>query len=176
MNSRESVPSHETIRGWMQRVGLGRVRRTKKEDGGTWLVDHTNQIGPEEVLTVWRVRSAPTGGHALRHQDVEVLATIPATKFKGEDVARAYTQIQARFGRPDHVVTDGAVELRDSVPVLEHEGNTPRIFRDPQHFLANKRVHSFIGGPPSSRLPLPHDRFGFRIGLHGGGEGRGEGA
>ena len=122
----------------MQRVGLGRVRRAKKEDGGTWLVDHTNQIGQEKVLTVLRVRSAPSEAVALCHPDVEVLATIPSTKSKREDVAREYEQIVERFGRPDNVVTDGAVELRESVQVLEHEGKTPRIFRDPKHFLANK--------------------------------------
>jgi hypothetical protein len=139
LNSTAPVPSHETIRGWMQRVGLGRVRLAKKADGGTWIVDHTNQIGPEKVLTVLRVGSAPSDGDALRHQDVEVLATIPGTKSKREDVAREYEQIAATFGRPDNVVTDGAVELRESVQVLEKAGNTPRIFRDPKHFLANKR-------------------------------------
>lgn len=122
----------------MQRVGLGRVRLTQKADGGTWLVDHTNQIGQEKVLTVLRVRSAPSDGEALRHQDVEVLATIPSTQTKREDVAREYEQLAARFGRPDNVVTDGAVELRESALVLEHEGKQPRIFRDPKHVLANK--------------------------------------
>jgi hypothetical protein len=138
LNSTAPVPSHEAIRGWMQRVGLGRVRLAKKADGGTWLVDHTNQIGQEKVLTVLRVGSAPSDGDALRHQDVEVLATIPGTKSKREDVAREYEKIAATFGRPDNVVTDGAVELRESVQVLEKAGNTPRIFRDPKHFLANK--------------------------------------
>ncbi len=38
------------------------------------------------------------------------------------------------------------------------------------------RVHSPIGGTPPSLLPLPHNRCGFRRGLHCGGEGRGEGA
>lgn len=95
------------------------------------------QIGPEKVLTVLRVRSAPSDGEALRHQDVEVLATIPATQFKRDDVAREYAKIKARFGTPDNVIIDGAVELRDSVSVLESEGITPRIFRDPKHFLAN---------------------------------------
>lgn len=122
----------------MQRVGLGRVHLAKKQDGGTWLVDHTNQIGQEKVLVVVRVRSDAREDAALRHQDVEVLATIPGTKSKREDVAREYEQLAARFGRPDHVVTDGAVELRESVQILENEGKTPRIFRDPKHFLANR--------------------------------------
>ena len=118
----------------MQRVGLGRVCLAQKKDGGTWLVDHTNQIGREKVLTVLRVRSAPSAGQALRHEDVEVLATIPGMQSKRADVAREYEQLAARFGRPDNVVTDGAVELRESVEVLKNEGKKPRIFRDPKHF------------------------------------------
>ncbi len=122
----------------MQRVGLGRIELAQREDGGTWLVDHTNQIGPEKVLTVLRVRTAPPDGQALRHEDVEVLATIPATASKRDDVARHYAQLAARFGTPDAVVTDGAVELREAVSALENQGKTPRVFRDVKHVLANK--------------------------------------
>jgi hypothetical protein len=122
----------------MQRVGLGRIRGVPKQDGGTWLVDHTNQIGPEKVLTVLRVRSGPRGGVALRHRDVEVLATLPGQEWKREDVARAYAELAARYGTPDNVVTDGAVELREPVHTLEKAGKSPRVFRDPKHFLANQ--------------------------------------
>jgi hypothetical protein len=122
----------------MQRVGLGRLRRAKKKEGGTWLVDHSQQLGREKVLTVLRVRGLPRDGEALRHRDVEVLATLPSQTSKREDVARAYEQLAARFGTPDNVVTDGAVELREPVAVLEKAGKTPRLFRDPKHFLANR--------------------------------------
>lgn len=138
MNVDVSVPTHETIRGWMQRVGLARMRLAKKEAGGTWLVDHTNQIGPEKVLTVLRVRSAPPDGVALRHSDVEVLAVLPGTQSKREDVARDYARLAARFGTPANVVTDGAVELRESVQALQNQRKKPRVFRDPKHVLANK--------------------------------------
>ena len=37
-------------------------------------------------------------------------------------------------------------------------------------------VHSPNGGISLSLPPLPHNRYGFRSGLHCGGEGRGEGA
>jgi hypothetical protein len=77
-------------------------------------------------------------GQALRHEDVEVLATIPGTESKRDDVARDYARLAARFGRPDTIVTDGAVELRESVSVLEKQGKTPRVFRDVKHVLANK--------------------------------------
>lgn len=132
------LPTHEAIRGWMQRVGLARMQLAEQADGGTWLVDHTNQIGREKVLTVLRVRALPPEGHALRHAEVEVLAAIPGTASKCEDVARESARLAARFGTPAAVVTDGAVELRESVSVLEIQGNTPRVFRDVKHVLANK--------------------------------------
>lgn len=132
------IPMHETIRGWMQRVGLGRLKKAKKKVGGTWLVDHTNQIGKEKVLTVLRVRLSPRPGVALRHHDVEPLAMLPGTDWKREDVAKAYEKLAERYGTPDSVVTDGAVELREPVDSLGKPGETPRVFRDPKHFLANK--------------------------------------
>jgi hypothetical protein len=114
------------------------MRKAKKKAGGTWLVDHTIQIGKEKVLTVLRVRSSPPRGVALRHQDVEVLAVLPGTEWKREHVAKAYQQLEESHGTPDSVVTDGAVELREPVDCLGKLGETPRVFRDPKHFLANK--------------------------------------
>jgi hypothetical protein len=133
-----AIPSHETIRLWMQRVGLGRLRKATKKDGGTWLVDHTNQIGKEKVLTILRVRSRLRAGVALRHQDVEVLAIVPGTEWKREDVAKVYEQVEEHFGPPRCIVTDGAVELREPAENLGKPGKRPLIFRDPKHFLANR--------------------------------------
>jgi hypothetical protein len=133
-----AIPSHETVRVWMQRVGLGRMCKAKNRDGGTWLVDHTNQIGKEKVLTILRVRPWLRAGVALRHQDVEVLATVPGTEWKREDVAKVYEQIERRYGTPRCVATDGAVELREPAENLGKPGKRPLVFRDPKHFLANR--------------------------------------
>ena len=122
----------------MQRVGLARMRGAKKKDGGTWLVDHTNQIGKEKVLTILRIRSFPPAGVAVRHQDVEVLASIPGKEWKREDVARSYLEVAKLYGTPHVVVTDGAVELREPVEMLGKSGKRPLVFRDPKHFLANR--------------------------------------
>ena len=50
----ERIPTYQTIRSWMQRIGLDRMQNAKKIAGGVWLTDHTNQIGKEKVLTVMR--------------------------------------------------------------------------------------------------------------------------
>jgi hypothetical protein len=122
----------------MQRVGLARMNSAEQKDGGTWIVDHTIQIGTEKALAVLRVAAAPPDGQALRHEDVEVLTVLPAKESKREHVGEAYRRLAARYGTPDNVNSDGAIELRESVSTLEKAGNTPRLFRDPKHFLANK--------------------------------------
>jgi len=114
------------------------MRKAKKKEGGTWLVDHTNQIGQEKVLTILRVRSQPRPGVALRHQDMEVLATIPGIVWKREDVAKVYEQVAQRYGCPDQIATDGALELREPAEKLGKPGKRPLIFRDPKYFLANR--------------------------------------
>lgn len=122
----------------MQRLGLGRMRKATKKAGGTWLVDHTNQIGKEKVLIVMRVGCMPRPGVPLRHQDVEVLAVLPGEAWKREDMATVYQELERRFGTPRAVVTDGAVELREPIDTLGKPGKRPLTFRDPKHFLANR--------------------------------------
>ena len=114
------------------------MRGAKHKAGGTWLVDHTNQIGKEKVLMVLRVRSSPRPGVALRHHDVEPLAVLPGTEWKRDDVAKVYQQLAECYGTPNSVITDGAVELREPVDCLGKPGETPHVFRDAKHFLANK--------------------------------------
>lgn len=46
------LPSKDTIRCWMQRLGVARMQKTKKLKEAVWLVDETVQIGKEKVLAV----------------------------------------------------------------------------------------------------------------------------
>ena len=118
----------------MQRIGLGRMRSATKKRGGTWLVDHTNQIGKEKVFSLLRVRPSRTAGRPLRHQDVEVLALIPGEEWKRENVAKVYQETASQYGLPRSIASDGAVELREPAEDL----GKPLVFRDPKHFLANR--------------------------------------
>ena len=53
------IPSYQTMRLWMQRIGLDRVKNAKAMPGGVWLTDHTNQIGKEKVLVMLRSSGRP---------------------------------------------------------------------------------------------------------------------
>ena len=133
----ERIPTYQTIRGWMQRIGLDRMQNAQKIAGGVWLTDHTNQIGKEKVLTVLRVRKFRPGV-PLRHKDVEVVALVPGQQWKREDVAKVYQETAKRCGDPRAIESDGAVELREPAETMGKAGKRPFVIRDPKHFLANQ--------------------------------------
>lgn len=134
------IPTYQSIRLWMQRLGLDRLQRVQKTAGGVWLADHTNQIGKEKVLVVLRVRGShlPRRGVPLRHRDVEVLALVPGEVWKRDNVAQVYQETAERCGLPRALESDGAVELREPAETLGKPGQKPLVIRDPKHFLANK--------------------------------------
>jgi hypothetical protein len=134
------VPSYQTIRIWMQRIGLDRMQRAKRVKDGIWLADHSMQIGTEKVLVVLRVRESrlPSKGTPLRHEDVEILCCQPGKQWKREDVLPVYQKLAAQYGHPLSILTDGAVELREPAEMLKNKGKSPLVIRDLKHFLANR--------------------------------------
>jgi hypothetical protein len=134
------IPTYQSIRMWMQRIGLDRMQNVQNASGGVWLTDHTNQIGKEKVLAILRVPDANLArcGQPLRHEDVEVLALVPGEAWKRENVAEVYQKTADRCGIPRAVESDGAVELREPVETLKNAEREPLVLRDPKHFLANK--------------------------------------
>jgi hypothetical protein len=136
----ERIPQYQSIRIWMQRIGLDRMQSVKKTTGGIWLADHTNQIGREKVLMVMRVRGPRLSRRRLplRHRDMEVLALVPGEVWKREDVAEVYQSTANRCGRPRAIESDGAVELREPAESLGKRGEKPLVIRDPKHYLANR--------------------------------------
>jgi hypothetical protein len=134
------IPCYQTIRGWMQRIGLDRMNEAEKVTDGIWLVDHTNQIGPEKALTILRVRKSklPPPGQPLRHEDMEPLYFHPGTQWKMEDVRKVYEELALKIGQPLAILTDGAPELQEAAQSLKSRGKSPLLLRDLKHFLANQ--------------------------------------
>lgn len=135
-----AIPTYQSIRGWMQRIGLDRIQMVKNMPGGVWLTDHTNQIGKEKVMVVLRVPNGQwtRSGAPLCHKNMEVVAVVPGEEWKRENVAEVYQEIADRCGLPRAIESDGAVELREPVETLEKQGKKPLALRDPKHFLANR--------------------------------------
>lgn len=133
------LPSKDTIRGWLQRLGVARMKKTGKLKDAVWLVDETVQIGKEKVLAVLAVEREQfqNKGKPLAHKDMQVLAFRPATSWTGEDVAKVYSELSKVHGSPRAVITDGGRNLRDPIGTIKTRGRTPLALRDLKHFLAN---------------------------------------
>ena len=134
------VPSWHSIRCWSCRVGIARLQEpVEKADDWIWMADHSNQIGAEKVLQILGIRASqlPQPGQTLRIQELRVLAVIPGTNWKREDVRREYGKLAKQIGAPRYLIIDGAVELRESADVLETPGKKLVILRDMKHYAAN---------------------------------------
>ncbi|MFN0062844.1 MAG: hypothetical protein ACKVPX_10035 [Myxococcaceae bacterium] len=133
----ERVPTYQSVRSWMQRLGLHRLQSAQAKNGGVWLTDHSHQIGKEKIFVVLRVPERHPGT-PVRQDEAEFLAIVPRESWKREDVGEEYRKIANRFGVPRAVASDGAVELREPVATLGTPENRPLSLRDPKHFLANQ--------------------------------------
>lgn len=157
LNVKDPIPTYQSIRGWMQRLGLARLTHASKRDGGVWIVDHTNQIGQDRVLTILRPRepSRTPSASALRLSDMEVVALVPGTTWKRADVGAAYQSAAKLRGLPRAVLSDAAVELREPVETLGTAGKKPLSLRDLKHFLSNQ-LERYLGENASFQAFLQH--------------------
>lgn len=137
------IPTWTAIRTWIMRVGIAAIEQpVEPADDWCWMTDHSNQIGPEKVLSILGVRASkmPPPGQPLRHEDVRVLELLPGTRWKREDVRDVYEQVAGRCGVPLAVLADGAVELREGAEmsgILQKNGRRTVVLGDFKHHAAN---------------------------------------
>jgi hypothetical protein len=145
----QDIPDHTAIRTWLLRRGIAELEEpVERADDWVWIVDHSNQIGPEKVLCILGVRASELPpGTALRHEDLRVLKVLPGTTWKREDMARVYEELAEQIGPPRAVLSDGAVELRDGAEALKTHRDDTIILGDFKHYAANQ-VKSLIGKDP----------------------------
>lgn len=134
------VPSHDSIRIWSMRVGVAMLQQpVEAADDWIWMADHSNQIGLEKVLQILGIRAAdlPEPGQTLPLKALRVLAVVPRENWKREDVRQEYAKLERRIGAPRYLLTDGAIELRESADVLKKPGQKLTLLRDLKHVAAN---------------------------------------
>jgi hypothetical protein len=147
---KQKLPHWTTIRTWLLRVGVATLQEPiEPADDLVWLVDHSNQIGPEKALVVLGVRAAklPPPGKTLRHEDVRLLTVRPGTAWKREDMAAVYRQLAEHFGIPRAVLCDGAVELRDGAECLKKRRADTIVLQDFKHKAATF-LKTLVGDHP----------------------------
>jgi hypothetical protein len=136
---KQSTPNWTTIRLWLMRLGVAVLGEPGEQaDDWVWMVDHSNQIGPEKALAVLGVRASklPPPGEALRHEDVRPLTVRPGTAWKREDMAAVYRELAEQYGAPRAVLCDGAVELREGANGLKNQRPDTIVLQDFKHKAA----------------------------------------
>lgn len=136
----QKTPHFTTIRIWLQRLGVAELQTpVEVADDWVWMVDHSNQIGPEKALVVRGIRASqlPPPGTTLKHEDVRLLMVKPGTTWKSEDMANAYTELAKQVGLPRAVLCDGASELRDGAESLKKQRSDTIVLNDFKHKGAN---------------------------------------
>jgi hypothetical protein len=132
------VPDHDSVRTWFCRAGIAQLNKTCDEDNMIWFSDHSSQLGSEKVLTILGISANDLPEkRALKFTDLRVLAVVPGTQWKKENVAEVYHRTAEHHGVPRDIVCDGATELRDPAQALEKEGETPNVIGDMKHRAAN---------------------------------------
>jgi len=134
------IPSHDSIEHWCKRIGLNQIKKRRAHHADMlWIVDHSNQIGQEKLLVILGIRASelPPPGQTLSLDQLDVLAIVPAKDWKRDDVREAYQLVAQRCGTPKFMICDGAVELRETVDVLEKAGKKVIVLRDFKHYAAN---------------------------------------
>jgi len=164
-------PAHDTIEHWCKRIGLDQINHPRQRyEDWLWIVDHSNQIGQEKVLVILGISASrlPPPGQTLTLDQLEVLAIVPGKSWKRDDVRAVYAAVAQRCGNPRFVVCDGAVELRETVDVLEKTGPRVVVLRDFKHFAANRfeklvgqseRFKSFCSAMGTTRCQVQQSEF-----------------
>ena len=136
----DKVPSHDSMRTWACRIGVAIISKEDEQvDDEFWFADHSNQIGAEKVLSILSIRESelPPVGQTLSRSKLKPIHLAVAKDWKTEDVRTHYRTLAKKRGKPRGLITDGAIELRDSADVLEKPGENLLLIRDMKHKAAN---------------------------------------
>ena len=108
-----SIPSWDSGRLWLMRIGLYKLNRPKpKADDWVWIIDFSIQLGKEKCLVILGVRQCdlPPEGQALRHEDMEPITLVPVEQANGTIVYQKLEEAAVKTGVPRAIACAEPVE------------------------------------------------------------------
>jgi hypothetical protein len=117
------VPHWTTVRLWLLRLGYYKLHRPKEQASDwVWIIDHSNQIGPEKCLVILAVRVSqlppPGEEYPLRLAQMEPIELEPVTVSNKEVVYRQLEANVAKTGVPRAILGDHGGDLAGGVELF----------------------------------------------------------
>lgn len=121
-----SSPEHSTVRLWVHRLGLYRLKSAKLGSRWAMICDHTATFGGLKMFVICGVdlnvldRRVETGegDFSPTHGDVTPLAIVPMSNSNGELLFELYLKCIEKHGHPESLVSDGGSDIQKSVRLL----------------------------------------------------------
>lgn len=133
LNLRTKIPSHTSLRNWLCKSGLHRIRNTGGSQGSYIVyVDESICFGSEKILLVLGVDTHELPkDRSLAHSDMQVLYVGVSQEWKGSRIAEELKDIAAR-SPIDYVVSDQGHNLKKAYATLDYVH-----IQDCTHIFAN---------------------------------------
>lgn len=136
------VPSRNTIRLWVQKIGYYELTRPK-EVSDDWIIilDLSMQLGQDKILLIYGVRRKNLNfERPLKCSDLETLRILFKKSWKSEDVKQVIEKLEEEIGTIIYAVADYGSEIKKGLEIagLKHvydithaiAGITEKIFKD----------------------------------------------
>jgi hypothetical protein len=134
------VPCWTAGRLWLLRLGHAMLTAPQSAaQDWVWLIDHSVQIGQDKCLVILGIRAAdlPEPGQGLRHEDLELIALLPATNWTRADVDQALeTSVQRTGSVPRAIVNDHGVDITGGVALFQQRHPQTIEIYDAKHKAA----------------------------------------
>jgi len=127
------IPSHSSIRNWICKCGIYRVKmRPASSEGLVIFVDESITFGSEKILLILGIcKSKIKENKSLTHEDMSVLYVSAGKEWKGERIKEEIGKI-AQGEKIKYVVSDQGTNLRKAYKLLNYSH-----IEDCTHVLAN---------------------------------------
>jgi len=134
------VPSYNSIRSWMLRVGLYELKQQPVYDED-WvlMLDATLELGTLKCLGILGLPLSRLGetGYALKHQDVDVLGLVTLSSCTGEVIAQQLAQVTGQQKRPPlQIVSDHGSDIKKGIGLYKQKHPSLIWTHDITHAMA----------------------------------------
>jgi hypothetical protein len=134
------VPSFDSIRMWIYRLGLYELQRTHEvRSDWIFILDHTIELGKVKCLVILGVPVARLEdiGYSLKHEDVEVLDIEIMERSTGDMIYHKLGSLSEQVGTPVQIISDHGSDLKKGITLFLEEHSDVIYTYDITHKMAS---------------------------------------